>query len=309
MGRLSWALRLVDDQPTDRAAPAAETDWPRQSDSPCPACGTAAQRPHLYEKNGCHIYRCSVCGLGRSDTQGFDPAAFYTADYFSGQHPDGYGDYLATEPILRREFGRVVDFVRRFRPGGKLLELGCAYGFFLQEAKRYFNVAGVELAEDAAAHARRAGLDVVSGVADEVTLRRFGAMDVIVLLDVIEHLPDPRGTLGFCTRTLRPGGVVVLTTGDFGSLFAKLAGRHWRLMTPPQHLWFFTPKSMAYLAKALGLELVSLDHPWKVVPLSLVAFQLRRMLGLGGGRVSSTLGLPINLFDAMRIVLRKPVHT
>ena len=50
------------------------------------------------------------------------------------------------------------------------------------------------------------------------------------------------------------------------------------------------------------------DHPWKIVPASLIAFQLRRMLGLRGGAVASAsrIGLPVNLFDAMRVVLRKP---
>ncbi len=123
--------------------------------------------------------------------------------------------------------------------------MGCAYGFFLQEAKPFFEVAGIELAEDAAAHARQSGLNVLTGVADEASLARLGAMDVIVLLDVIEHLPSPRDTLALCARHLNPGGIIVITTGDFGSLSARLAGARWRLMTPPQHLWFFSRREHA----------------------------------------------------------------
>ena len=159
-----------------------------------------------------------------------------------------------------------------------MLELGCAYGFFLQEAKPFFQVTGIELAEAAAAHARGTGLDVLTGLADAPTLARLGTMDVVVLLDVVEHLPDPRATLQLAAQHLNPGGIIVLTTGDFASLYARLAGPRWRLMTPPQHLWFFTPESMTRLAASLGLTLESLDHPWKFVPLSLVSFQLRRML-------------------------------
>jgi SAM-dependent methyltransferase len=271
----------------------------------CPACARATPQRFLYAKNGCDILQCTACGLGRSETASFDPAAYYTGDYFSGQHDDGYGDYQAAEPVLRREFARTVDYIRRFRPGGRLLELGCAYGFFLQEAKPYFDVTGIELAEDAAAHARRSGLDVRSGVADEATLASLGCVDVVVLLDVIEHLPEPHATLRLAVEHLSLGGLIVLTTGDFASLYARFAGRRWRLMTPPQHLWFFTPASMRRLAAALGLELVALDHPWKIVPLSLVFFQLRRMLGLGGRASAGGLGVPLNLFDAMRVVLRK----
>ena len=81
-------------------------------------------------------------------------------------------------------------------------------------------------------------------------------------------------------------------------------------MTPPQHLWFFTPDSMRRLSTAAGLTVESLDHPWKLVPLSLIAFQLRRMLGVGAkaSTSASRIGLPVNLFDAMRVVLRKPAQ-
>jgi SAM-dependent methyltransferase len=274
--------------------------------SSCPACARATPQRFLYAKNGCDILQCTVCGLGRAETAGFDPASYYTGDYFSGEHADGYGDYLGAEPVLRREFAHTVDFIRRFRSGGRLLELGCAYGFFLHEAKPYFDVTGIELAEDAADHARRSGLNVNSGVADEATLAALDPVDVVVLLDVIEHLPEPHATLRLAAQRLNPGGIIVLTTGDFASLYARLAGRRWRLMTPPQHLWFFTPDSMRGLAAALGLELVALDHPWKVVPLSLVFFQLRRMLGLSGGVRAGGIGVPLNLFDAMRVVLRRP---
>jgi SAM-dependent methyltransferase len=274
----------------------------------CPACGRATEHAHLYVKNGCDILRCAACGLGRTETGGFDPATYYTGDYFSGGHADGYADYVGAEPVLRREFSRVVDFILRHRPGGRLLEVGCAYGFFLQEARRTFEVIGIELAQDAAEHARKSGLQVISGIADEETLRPLGIFDAIVLLDVIEHLPDPLGTLALCARHLNPGGIIVMTTGDFGSPVARLAGSSWRLMTPPQHLWFFTGESMRRLAAHLGLTAVRLDHPWKIVPLSLILFQLKRMLRIGSRSPSSLgrIGMPVNLFDAMRVVLRKP---
>jgi len=54
------------------------------------------------------------------------------------------------------------------------------------------------------------------------------------------------------------------TTGDFGSLCARLTGARWRLVTPPQHLWYFTPKSLGHMSRSLGLTLVACDHPWKL---------------------------------------------
>jgi SAM-dependent methyltransferase len=276
---------------------------------PCPACGSTTRHLYLFSKHGCDILQCVECGIGRTEAAGFDPSSYYTQDYFSGGHLDGYADYRGAEFVLRREFARVVAFVRRHCRGGKLLEIGCAYGFFLQEAKAHFDVSGIELAQEAAAHCRRCGLNVLDGVADEDNLRQIGPIDAVVLLDVIEHLADPRKTVELCARQLKPGGVLVLTTGDFGSLLARLSGATWRLMTPPQHLWFFTRDSMQRLSTGAGLEFVYCDHPWKLVPLSLILFQLTRMMGMRPAQRlhGSRVGLPVNLFDAMRMVLRKPL--
>jgi len=289
---------------------ALASDNPGISQAFCPACGQETAQRFLYVKNGCAILACESCGIGRAETSQFDPEAYYTGDYFAGGHDDGYADYLGAENVLRREFARVVETVRKYRPGGRLLDVGCAYGFFLQEAKRYYQVAGLELAEDAVRHAQGQGLDVRRGIADAATLAQFGPQDVITLLDVIEHVPDPRETLSVCAANLNPGGVILMTTGDFGSQVARIAGKGWRLMTPPQHLWFFTRASMENLARSLGLEFVAFDHPWKVVPLSLIVYQLRRMAGMkpasDGAPAGAGIGLPVNLFDAMRVVMRKP---
>jgi len=271
----------------------------------CPACGTRTTHRFLYSKNRCEILQCAACGLGRTEAPAFDPSAYYTQAYFAGDHADGYVDYLGAEPVLRREFARTVDFIRRYRRAGNLLEIGCAYGFFLQEAKRYFNVSGIELAADAAAYCREHGLAVETGTVETIARIGGGPFDAIVLLDVIEHLSDPQAAIAALARALAPGGVIVLTTGDFGSLAARMLGSAWRLMTPPQHLWFFTSASMERLAAGAGLEIAALDHPGKIVPLSLAAYHLGRLAGVRVKLPASRVGLPINLFDAMRVVLRR----
>jgi SAM-dependent methyltransferase len=275
----------------------------------CPACAIATAQQRLYRKNGCDIMQCPACGLGRAEAgPGFDPCAYYNGGYFSGAHADGYADYQGAEAVLRREFARTLEFIHGFRPGGRLLELGCAYGFFLDEAKQRYQACGVELAADAAESCRSRGLEVVTGVADEAAINQLRPpFDAIVLLDVIEHLPAPQDTLAICARSLAAGGVIVLTTGDFGSVAARLAGARWRLMTPPQHLWFFNAECLGRLAAQHGLTVERIDRPWKTVPLSLILFQIRRMLGLGAHArdPANPIGLPVNLFDAMRVVLRK----
>jgi SAM-dependent methyltransferase len=249
------------------------------------------------------------CGLGRAEPGCFDVNTYYTEDYFTGARRDGYADYRGSESVLRREFARTVEFIRRFRGGGRLLEIGCAYGFFLQEAQRCYEVAGIEIADAAVTFCRTRGLSVTHGVADEATLAQFGMLDVIVLLDVIEHLANPQATLRLCRKQLNPGGLIVITTGDFASFYARLAGPHWRLMTPPQHLWFFTPESIQRVSHSVGLTLEACDHPWKFVPIALIEFQMRRLLGADvrpATGFANRVGLPLNLFDAMRCVLRNP---
>ncbi len=277
----------------------------------CPTCARATEHKKLYSKNFCKILQCLQCGLGRAECDAFDARSYYTEDYFSGARGDGYADYRGSERVLRREFARTVQFIRRFHGSGRLLEIGCAYGFFLEEARRFYDVAGIEVADAAVAFCRAHGLSVIGGVADEAVLARLGLFDVIVLLDVIEHLPDPAATLTLCRQRLKPGGIIVMTTGDFASFYARVAGRNWRLMTPPQHLWFFTPESMRRLAHTLGLRLELCDHPWKIVPLALIQFQLRRLIGARTDRstaFANRVGLPVNLFDAMRCVFRYPEH-
>lgn len=275
----------------------------------CAACARTTLHRKLYAKNSHDILQCSQCGLGRTEAGSFDVRSYYTEDYFSGARRDGYADYRGSEPILRREFARTVRFIRRFRNSGRLLEIGCAYGFFLQEASRFYEATGIEIADAAVAFCRGRGLSVTNGVADDATLAQLGMLDVIVLLDVIEHLPDPQSTLTLCRQHLNPGGVIVITTGDFASLYARMAGPRWRLMTPPQHLWFFTPESIQRLSHSLGLAMEVCDHPWKLVPLALIEFQMRRLLGANrypASDFANHIGLPVNLFDAMRCVLRNP---
>lgn len=278
----------------------------------CISCDAVTDHQFLYWKNGCAVLRCPDCGLGSADADDFDPGGYYTRSYFDGGHSDGYADYEGSEPILRREFARQLRFLRQYAPaGGRLLEIGCAYGFFLKEAQTEFEIHGIEIAAEAVNACHRAGLNTVRQCAATAgSMSRLGPLDAIVMLDVIEHLPDPAGILRQCAEQLRPNGVVMITTGDFGSFFARMSGPRWRLMTPPQHLWYFTRTSIVNLADRNGLELVTVRHPWKTVPLALVLFQLARALGFRmqsteQGRLSRT-GVPVNLFDAMSIVLRRP---
>ena len=169
-------------------------------------------------------------------------------------------------------------------------------------------VYGLEICKEAVADCHARGLvGVRHGAISNETLSSMPMVNVVVMLDVIEHLPEPKPALEAAVSKLHPGGLLLITTGDFSSLCARLMGRHWRLMTPPQHLWFFTPNSLKKIAESLNLDLVHLDHPFKKVPFGLIIYQFCRYLSLRPHLPAwmHRIGLPINLFDAMRIVLRK----
>jgi SAM-dependent methyltransferase len=270
-------------------------------------CG-APPRPR-YQKLGFDISICPGCGLGRTSVpEGFDPSALYDAGYFSGGRRDGYANYTASERVLRREFRRSLATLRRFVPSGRLLEVGCAYGYLLDLAREHFEVEGLELCPDAVAACVARGLDVRGEAVGPGALGGRAPYHAVVMLDVIEHLPDPRDSLIAIHRALVPGGHVLVTTGDFGAATSRLMGRHWRLLTPPQHLFYFTRKSIRWLLEQTGFTVVSLTYPWKLVPLGLALYQLTRRLGLGAEprwRWADSVALPVNLFDAMQVVARR----
>src|SRR5262249_5895315 len=157
---------------------------------------------------------------------------------------------------------------------GKLLEIGCAYGFFLLEAREYFDVHGIEISVEAAAHCQSQGLDVVSGIVTEERVAQHAPLDVVVLLDVIEHLTNPLEVLRMVHANLNVGGHIVITTGDWDSILSRLMGSAWRLMTPPQHVFFFSRRTMRATLSRAGFRVVQVSRPVKFVPLSLVLFQL-----------------------------------
>lgn len=271
-------------------------------EAPCIACGGTSRRP-IWEVRG---YEIVACGCGLASTvlpEGFDAASIYSEEYFQGGHADGYADYAASRGALAAEFRRSLDAIRRQEVrGGTLLEIGCAYGFFLDEAARDFSVYGVEVSDHARSTCTARGLRVLRDLpADGDGLPAF---DVGVMLDVIEHLERPCDVLDRVHAVLKPGAPLLITTGDFGSLFARMTGRRWRLMTPPQHLWFFSPSTIRRLLERHGFAVREVRHPWKLVPVELIAYQAARYVGGQAAVRRLTLPgfVPVNLFDAMRVI-------
>jgi len=220
----------------------------------CIACGCASSRPFHPG-----LLRCTGCGHAWADLQlsSAELAELYRRDYFFG---DEYLDYVADRPVIQKNFRlrlRVLDRLLRPDRHRRLLEIGCAYGFFLDLVRGRFQPAlGIDIAEDGIRHARdELGLDVVQAdlLAHDFGERRF---DVVCLWDTVEHLARPDLYLEKAARLTEPGALVALTTGDIGSLNARLNGKRWRLIHPPTHLHYFTRTSLGRMLDRLGFETV-----------------------------------------------------
>jgi len=144
----------------------------------------------------------------------------------------------------------------------RLLDVGCSSGALLLTARDLgFDACGVEPSEDAAASARQAGLQVVTGFLESAAFPG-GAFDALILMEVIEHLRDPRSMLKECRRVLKPGGILLVTTPNFGSWTARLMGGRWdslSLTAMGGHVSFFHPGSIRLIAERTGLQTARID--------------------------------------------------
>ena len=118
---------------------------------------------------------------------------------------------------------------------------------------------------------------------------------------------SPREVLALCYRHLNPGGIIVITTGDFASLMARCDRRQLAADDATAASMVFHPRKPAPYGEHAGTDHGHFEHPWKIVPLSLIRFQAAADArnAQSEGACAGRIGIPVNLFDAMRVVLRK----
>jgi 2-polyprenyl-3-methyl-5-hydroxy-6-metoxy-1,4-benzoquinol methylase len=173
----------------------------------------------------------------------------------------GYTDYRAGAADWLRTYRRRVEgLTGRLAPGARVLEVGCAAGFFLEVMQSDgFDVWGVEISAEIAAEARRrVGDDRIHRGALEDAPHRDRSFDLISFWDVVEHLPDPIATLRAARRLLKPDGLLLVETQNVESRFARLMGRRWQHFKQVEHLWHFSPSTARQLLEAGGFETVEL---------------------------------------------------
>jgi 2-polyprenyl-3-methyl-5-hydroxy-6-metoxy-1,4-benzoquinol methylase len=181
------------------------------------------------------IVKCRKCGL-----------IYANPRYLVGQIKTNYCEMVDAaylkEEIGRRESARsILNVLKRMRKSGRLLDIGCATGFLIDEAIRYgWNVYGVDLSYWAIDYAKeRLGLlNVTQGTLNEVRYPD-NFFDVVIMKDVIEHLPDPKSELTEIYKIIKPGGIICVNTPNIASLTSKILKARWWGVNQA-HLYYFT---------------------------------------------------------------------
>lgn len=220
----------------------------------CLLCGAAPPERGGYSFPPFRVVRCPACGLWYECDRLAEAsmlAAYGDEAYFEGAEGPGYASYLAQEATLRATFRHFLGAMARHgMTGGRLLEVGCAYGFFLDEAREAFDYrAGTDYSAAAAERARPLADRVYLGGLEAIPAgERF---DCAVLVHVIEHIYDPVSLLAALHDRLRAGGWVVLAAPDMGGFWRHLLGRRWPFFKVPEHVAYFDRRTLhALLAKA-----------------------------------------------------------
>lgn len=185
------------------------------------------------------IVRCPSCTHMQLDR--FPDEAELAAAYAAAES----ADYVVEEAGQRASFRRVLERIERYASRGRLLDVGPWVGFLLAEARdRGWDGTGIEPSEFASAYARdRLGLDVRTEGLFDADLEP-GGFDVVVMGDVLEHLPRANVALDRVGEVLRPGGLLAIELPDAGSRVARILGRRWWSVIPT-HVHYFSRRSAA----------------------------------------------------------------
>lgn len=226
---------------------------------PCDACGSDDFEP-LHLLNGRPMVGCCECGLNFMNVR---PAPHllqqvYASEYFTAPRTQkSVSNYEADKPNVLRFARARLDVLERLLPGkGRLLDVGCALGFYLQEASdRGWQVAGMDISDYAVAFTRELlnSAEVRQGTVETLDYpeERF---DAIICSLVFEHFLAPRECLAKMTDWLRPGGILVIKVPHAGGVMCRFTPDRWFGSHPDNHFCDYTPDTLSRLLIDAGIR-------------------------------------------------------
>ena len=240
----------------DRASAAAATAAELAPER-CPSCD-AAPRASGVRRGAGEYQRCPSCASLwlRPFPDDARLAQIYGAGYLERwgiTGPDVLAEVRAMKEATYRAF---LARVKRHRSGGALLDVGCALGFLLGEARRAgYDPYGLDRNASAIEAARAELGERVAARDLDAAVFRGVEFSVVTLVDVLEHVPEPLALLAAVRARLAPGGVVALLLPNAASLTARAYGARWPHLAE-EHLWLWTPA---------GLERLLARGGWRVL--------------------------------------------
>lgn len=200
------------------------------------------------------IYECNNCKLQTIHPKDkLNIAEMYTEEYYSGKSEYSYRDERRTEKYDAYVWDARIRNIKKFVPTGNFLDIGCSFGGFLERARVYgYNPYGIEISEYSSDFARKRSIPVYTGnFLDADYQNEF--FDVITMIEVIEHLEEPRLVFEKLYRYLRKGGVAVLQTANFEGKQAMKEGKNYHYYLPG-HLYYYSRSNLIEFLSVAGFR-------------------------------------------------------
>jgi len=242
----------------------------------CNLCNSDSTKK-IMEINGFNIVKCKKCGLiyvnPRLKFKVLEKIYMDGTYFRNPAFKDfkftfyGYDRYLEEKKDIMDTFSRRLDVITRYRKNGKLLDIGCAFGFFLELAsKRGWKASGIEVSKNASDYAKKHQKSpVFNGTIEKANFKKK-SFDVITLFDVIEHIPDPKNMLKKINKLLKPGGILAITTPNIDSLPAKILGNKWEeVRRVREHIYFFSNRTLKKILEKSGFKVLKTESAGRIL--------------------------------------------
>lgn len=259
------------------------------------APAVASPRTSYAPRGAYRIDACASCGMGVTMPRPSEEelARCYEATY-------GYSTHDLIEPEKRRRAAWLLEWsgVRT----GRVLDVGCMFGFLLDEARRLgIETHGIELSPGPAAAAAAKGHAVFTGTIEAYAADHPGTkFDAIFAQHVLEHVADPRSFLATARELLAPGGRVVICVPNFEARLRRLAPSSWGWYQVPVHLHHYSARALEHLLVDAGLA--PAEHRTRGGDTLFLVLSAMQSLGLAAGATAAGSSRPGLARTALRLL-------